>query len=284
MTSSIAIVGMSCRFPEARNPGELWQNCLDGRRSFRAIPASRLDLSAYSIEVAGIPDSIMPIRAGLLTDWQFDRTNFRIPQSTFESTDLVHWLGLELAAETLTGVHGMAGLDRKRIAVVVANTLTGEFSRAGLLRMRGPFLDGLIAEAAAGTGLGEESAGELRSRFIALLREKLPAPTEDSLAGGLANTIAGRIANYFDLGGGAYSVDGACASSLVAVADAANLIVTEQADAVLVGGCRSEPRSLRTRRLLPRWSLRKGRHAGVRREVEWLLARRRRGLHSAGSL
>lgn len=235
MTSSIAIVGMSCRFPDARNPGELWQNCLDGRRSFRAIPASRLDLSAYSMEVAGIPDSIMPIRAGLLTDWQFDRAKFRIPQSTFESTDLVHWLGLELAAETLSGVHGMAGLDRKRTAVVVANTLTGEFSRAGLLRMRGPFLDGLIAEVAAGAGLGEKSVGELRSRFIALLREKLPAPTEDSLAGGLANTIAGRIANYFDLGGGAYSVDGACASSLVAVADAANLIVTEQADAVLVG-------------------------------------------------
>jgi enediyne polyketide synthase len=66
------------------------------------------------------------------------------------------------------------------------------------------------------------------------MRSRFPDPNEDSLAGGLANTIAGRIANHFDLRGGAYSVDGACASSLVALADAANLLISEQADAVLV--------------------------------------------------
>ncbi|AWX93628.1 hypothetical protein DPM13_12510 [Paracoccus mutanolyticus] len=33
------------------------------------------------------------------------------------------------------------------------------------------------------------------------------------MAGGLANTIAGRIANHFDLHGGAWTVDGAPAAS-----------------------------------------------------------------------
>src|SRR6202022_502408 len=75
----------------------------------------------------------------------------------------------------------------------------------------------------------------LRSSCRAELRRHFPDPNEDSLAGGLANTIAGRIANYFDFRGGAYSVDAACASSLVAVADAANLLALGQADTVLVG-------------------------------------------------
>ena len=39
-----------------------------------------------------------------------------------------------------------------------------------------------------------------------------------------ANTIAGRICNYMDLRGGGYTVDGACSSSLLSVATAANAL------------------------------------------------------------
>ena len=51
------------------------------------------------------------------------------------------------------------------------------------------------------------------------LRYKAPFPPvgEETLAGGLSNTIAGRICNHFDLKGCGYTVDGACASSLLAV-------------------------------------------------------------------
>src|SRR6202030_4730796 len=107
-------------------------------------------------------------------------------------------------------------------------------SRAAMLRLRGPFLDEILAEAIGAIGLDEAQSSTLRRRFSAALRERFPAPTEETLAGGLANTIAGRIANYFDLHGGAYAVDAACASSLVAVADAANLLALGEVDAVLV--------------------------------------------------
>lgn len=235
MTERLAIVSSACRFPDASSLAELWENSVCGRRSFRAIPKSRLDIAGYAEHLVGTADSIVPVQAGLLTGWSFDRSRFRIPKRTYESTDLVHWLALELAAEALDGIGGVTGLDRQRTAVVVANTLTGEFSRATLLRLRGPFLDELLGSVVDDVGVGAESAALIRSRFSAALRERLPEPTEDSLAGGLANTIAGRIANYFDFGGGAYSVDGACASSLVALADAASLLATGQADTVVVG-------------------------------------------------
>jgi enediyne polyketide synthase len=232
--TGIAILSTSCRFPDAASPADLWANVLEGRRSFRALPTQRLDLARYAAEAIGEADSITRIRAGLLTNWNFDRSKFRIPEKTFAAADLTHWLALELAAEAIDGIGGPDRLDRMRTAVVVANTMAGEFSRAALLRLRLPFLEEILDQAGDAEGFPADAATRLRDRFAAALRSHFPEPNEDSLAGGLANTIAGRIANHFDLGGGAYSVDGACASSLVALADAANLLSNGQADAVVV--------------------------------------------------
>jgi enediyne polyketide synthase len=230
-----AILSLACRYPDAATPEALWQNTLEGRRSFRSIPAERLELARYAAEIVGEADSITRIKAGLLTDWRFDCARFRIPQSAYAATDLSHWLALEVAVDAVERVGGRDVLDRERTAVVVANTLTGEFSRAAMLRLRGPFLDEVLAQAVGAIGLDAEQSRDLRREFSTRLRARFPAPTEETLAGGLANTIAGRIANYFDFRGGAYSVDAACASSLVAVADAANLLALGQVDTVLVG-------------------------------------------------
>src|SRR5260370_24652885 len=56
------------------------------------------------------------------------------------------------------------------------------------------------------------------------------------LAGGLANTVAGRITNYFDLGGGCYTVDGACSSSLLAVVEGCRALREGIWDVAIVGG------------------------------------------------
>jgi enediyne polyketide synthase len=213
---------------------ELWANILEGRRSFRAIPKERLDIGRYSVESIGEADSITPVRAGLLTNWTVDRNGFRIPKKTFATTDLTHWLALELAAEAIIAIGGLDRIDRTRTAVIVGNTLTGEFSRASLLRLRLPFLQDAFTHAIENENLSVDTVNRLANGFATELRRYFPDPNEDSLAGGLANTIAGRIANHFDLRGGAYSVDGACASSLVALADAANLLASGQADAVVV--------------------------------------------------
>ncbi|SNS45988.1 enediyne polyketide synthase [Tardiphaga sp. OK246] len=231
---SIAILSTACRLPDANSPAELWANIVDGRRSFRRIPRERLDISRYTIDAIGEADSITQIRAGLLTNWNFDSSAFRIPKRTYEATDHTHWLALELAAEAILAIGGIDRIDRTRTAVVVANTLAGEFSRTSLLRLRAPFLNELMTDAAALEGLTTDVTARLGAAFQDQLRRHFPDPNEESLAGGLANTIAGRIANYFDLHGGAYSVDAACASSLVALSDAANLLASEQVDAVVL--------------------------------------------------
>ncbi|MGH9126955.1 MAG: beta-ketoacyl synthase N-terminal-like domain-containing protein, partial [Acidimicrobiales bacterium] len=73
-------------------------------------------------------------------------------------------------------------------------------------------------------------------RLPSELDEHLPALTEDSFAGVLANVIAGRIANRLDLGGVNFTIDAACASSLAALDAACKELVAGSSDLVLCGG------------------------------------------------
>ena len=81
---------------------------------------------------------------------------------------------------------------------------------------------------------------EQRQAFLDEAEIDFKAPfepiNEETLAGSLSNTIAGRICNHFDLGGGGYTVDGACSSSLIAIAHACDALTTGDLDAAIVGG------------------------------------------------
>src|SRR5215472_15013832 len=104
MKSGIAIVGMACCYPDARNPRELWENVLARRRAFRRLPAERLRLEDYLPPAAGGPppaDSMYCRQAAVLEGWEFDRVRFRVAGGAFRAADLAHWLALEVAAEAL---------------------------------------------------------------------------------------------------------------------------------------------------------------------------------------
>ncbi len=45
--SDIAIIGISCRFPDADNYKKFWANLLNGRNSIKEIPKSRWDIDEY---------------------------------------------------------------------------------------------------------------------------------------------------------------------------------------------------------------------------------------------
>ena len=235
--TAIAIIGMACRYPQARSPRELWENVLAQRRAFRRIPDVRLRLDDYS---AGSSDDQISVRsAALLEDYEFDRVRFQVSRETFLSTDLAHWLALDVAAQALEGA-GLLHLtenQRERAGVYIGNSLTGEFSRANLLRLRWPHvrrvLTAVLQEKGACTGA---ELGRLIEEIEARYKAPFPATTEDSLAGGLSNTIAGRICNYFDFKGGGYTVDGACASSLLAVTTACSALAGGDIDIAIAGG------------------------------------------------
>lgn len=232
----IALLSLACRYPEARDSHALWRNVLEGRRSFRAIPDSRLPLGDYDKARVGIADSIPRVPAALLTDWTFSREVHRVAKATFEATDLTHWLALDVASEAISAVGGPEALPRDRTAVIIGDTLTGEFTRSSQLRLRRPYLARKLTAVLDQQGIAHDEQVDLVEAFVGALAADFPDPNEDSLAGALANTIAGRLANMFDFNGGAWTIDGACASSLLAVADGCSLLEAGDVDVAVVGG------------------------------------------------
>jgi enediyne polyketide synthase len=238
MNPAIAIVGMACCFPDARNPRELWENVLAQRRAFRRMPAERLRLQDYFSADYRTPDALYATEAALIEGYDFNRVRFRVSGATFRSVDLAHWLALDVAQQALedAGFPEGDGLPLESTGVLVGNTLTGEFSRAASLRLRWPYVKRLVD-----AGLQEEGWDD--SRLAAFLdhlerayKAPFPAVDEETLAGALSNTIAGRICNYFHFGGGGYTVDGACSSSLLGAAQACSALDAGEIDAALAGG------------------------------------------------
>ncbi|MBM2614215.1 SDR family NAD(P)-dependent oxidoreductase [Actinoplanes sp. LDG1-06] len=231
----VVIVGMACRFPDADDPGQLWQSVLGRRRSFRPLPPQRLPLHDYGGE--GVDQTYLT-RAAVLDSWQFDRAAFRISRESYRAADPAHWLALEVSAAALrdAGLPDGDGADRDRIGVVLGNSLTGEFSRASTMRMRWPYLRRVVAESLGAADVEPARLSAILTDLEQRVKDPFPAPTDESLAGALANTIAGRVCNYFDFHGTGYTVDAACASSLVAVATAADAVSSGQLEVALAGG------------------------------------------------
>ena len=236
--SAIAVVGMACVYPDANSPAELWENVLAQRRSFRRLPPERLRVENFFSEDRNAEDAIYATQAAVIADYQFDRDKFRIAESTYRSTDLAHWLALDVATRALAdaGFAGGEGLPHTTTGVILGNTLTGEFSRANVLRLRWHYVRAAAERAWAEAALPEKSRADFFSRYEAQFKAPFPPVDSDTLAGGLSNTIAGRICNYYDLKGGCYTVDGACASSLLAVANACAALACGDLDVALAGG------------------------------------------------
>ena len=236
MTTGIAIVGMACRYPDARSPAELWENVLAGRRAFRRMPSERLRAEDYYSADRDAPDRTYCTQAALIENYEFDRARFNISGATYRATDLAHWLALDIAERALADAGLTAGLPRESTAVYVGNTLTGEFSRASTLRLRWPYTKRVIAAALEEEGWEPAKLDQFLERLEQTYKEPFAPVGEDTLAGGLSNTIAGRISNYFDLKGGGYTVDGACASSLLAVTTACSALAAGDIQVALAGG------------------------------------------------
>lgn len=238
MTSEIALVGMACRYPDARSPQELWENVLAQRQAFRRFPRQRLRIEDYFCQDKASPDTTYASQGAFIENYEFDRVRFRISGSSYRASDLAHWLALDIASQALSdaGFAGPEDLPSSTTGVIVGNTLTGEFSRANGLRLRWPYVRRVVEAALRQEGWTIEQCQAFLKRLETTYKEPFAPIGEETLAGGLSNTIAGRICNYFNLKGGGYTVDGACASSLLAIATACSALTAGDIDLALAGG------------------------------------------------
>ncbi len=236
-SNEIAIVGLGCRYPGSENPKLLWENILSRRVQFRRMPDVRLPLSEYQDNDRSAPDKTYGIRAAVIDGYTFDWAKKRIPKQTYEATDIAHWLALDVVLQMLEDAgYSPSDLPQETTQVVVGNTLTGEFTRSNTLRSRWPFVNKILTTCASDMQMSDLAIESLSQNMERSFKSVFPSINEDTLAGGLANTIAGRICNYLNLNGGGFVVDGACSSSLISIYTAATNLANGTIDFAIAGG------------------------------------------------
>jgi acyl transferase domain-containing protein/NAD(P)-dependent dehydrogenase (short-subunit alcohol dehydrogenase family)/acyl carrier protein/phosphopantetheinyl transferase len=240
---AIAVVGIGCHFPDAPGREAFWKNITSGHSAIREVPTERWDPALFHDPDADVPDKTYTKIGAFITDFEFQPKRFRIPPKVAASIDPVQQLTLHCVAEALED----AGLkvdrrsdgkefDRERCAVILGNSLGGEVTDAYAVRLAWPEVAAKLVAVPPFCNMSDAERLDFLEKMEAAYKAGLPGINEDSMPGELANVIAGRIANAFDLGGANFTVDAACASSMAALQAAVKTLSDGDADIVLTGG------------------------------------------------
>lgn len=234
--NSIAVISMACVYPGAGSPEELWENVLAGRRYFRKTPPERIPGDYFDPD-PDAPEKTYSDQMAVITDWKFNPVEFKVPPVVAQVSDITHWLALSTVKAALEGAGAApCSMDPARVGVILGNSMAGEFSRSLVLRFRWPYVRRAFAGAARRLHIPEDTAARILAEMEHFYQSPLPRVTEDTLAGNMSNTIAGRICGHFNFGGGGFTIDGACSSSLLAVAHSCEALLNRQLDMVVTGG------------------------------------------------
>lgn len=212
----IAIVGMECIFPGAKNLQEYWRNIILGKDSVTEVPDERWNKDIYYHPDSDGPDVSHSKWGGFIPKIDFDPLAFGIPPQSLAAIEPTQLLTLLVAKRAMEDAgYGEKHVNRENISVIIGaeggNDLANSYSFRGYYK---------------------QVFGELHDE----VKEAFPHTTEDSFPGILANVIAGRITNRLDLGGRNFTVDAACASSLAALDLACQELILGKSDMVLAGG------------------------------------------------
>ncbi|MYW03251.1 type I polyketide synthase, partial [Streptomyces sp. SID3343] len=232
-----AIVGIGALFPGAMDTARFWDLIVSGTDAIRDVPTDRWDPALYYAPgTAGEParsDRFYCRRGGFVDDLAtFDPTAFGIMPAVVDGAEPDQLLALRTSAEAIADAGGEARLpDRSRIGVV--------FGRGGYMGVATARLDQRVRTAHQLVRILSELAPDLDRARLTEIREAFQSslgPERPEASIGLVPSFtASRIANRLDLGGPSYTVDAACATSLLALDQAITELRSGRCDAVLAG-------------------------------------------------
>lgn len=198
--SKIAIVGMSGRFPGAKDVEAFWDVLYQGLDVHKVVPSLRWDEGTH-VDVSGKRKntSATPYGCWLDEPGLFDARFFGMSPREAIQTDPAQRLALMTVYEAL-----------EQAGIVPDATPSTQRDRVGV-----------CYGVTSNDWMETNSAQDIDTYFI---------------PGGNRAFIPGRINYYFKFSGPSYSIDTACSSSLAAIHIACNMLWQNDADTVIAGG------------------------------------------------
>jgi acyl transferase domain-containing protein/7-keto-8-aminopelargonate synthetase-like enzyme/NAD(P)-dependent dehydrogenase (short-subunit alcohol dehydrogenase family) len=223
--SRIAIVGMSCRFAGAPDLHAFWSLTRAGRHSFGPVPEDRWSAAMFHTDSARDMDRTTAPHGAFIHDIRsFPALALGIPPRRVEVMDPQQRFALLTAMEAIEDA-GYRSNELPRATGVFVGLTAHEYRV-------------LQAARTAAMMMASGQLGQPPQDLDALADavENIVPPRPFSAPGVLGNMSAATVAQELDLHGPAYTTDAACASALVAIADAVAHLRAGLIDAALAGG------------------------------------------------
>ncbi|HEX2706353.1 MAG TPA: type I polyketide synthase, partial [Candidatus Lustribacter sp.] len=235
----VAIVGLSAIMPQAPNSDAFWANIKNGRYSITDVPAERWDPALYFDPDHLARDKTYSKIGGWVREFAWDPIKWRLPippTVSKQMDDGQQWAVSGSRSALMDAGWPKWSVDTERVAVIFGNALGGEKHYKSAMRIQLPEMLKRLGQSATLLSLTPETQQRVIEETRAAYLDNMFEITEDTMPGELANVMAGRVANLFNLRGPNYTTDAACASGLAALSSAVHGLVEHDYDAVVTGG------------------------------------------------
>ncbi len=214
----IAVVGLGGVFPGATSPAQFWDNIVAGRSCVRPVPEDRWIVDPGKVVAPmGGPDRVPHSIGGYVDNFSLDVSGLGIHLAAefLQQLDPLYLFGLHAAGQALNDANLDAELRRRAGVVMAAIALPSDGTNA-------------ITRSMFGTQIERQLFGDRYS--------PLNSSASSAVNGQVCGLPAALIARGLGLGGGAYTLDAACASSLYAVKLACDELASGRRDVMVAGG------------------------------------------------
>ena len=197
--TDIAIVGIACHFPDAKDYGQYWQNLVAKKNAIKEIPLDRWDVSQYYSADRENKDKSISKWCGLIDDIKnFDNEFFNISPFEAKNMDPQQRLLLQQSWRCIEdSAIPLADLQDLKTSVFV---------------------------------------GAMTSDYLQTLNKNQNANNRYSILGNDHCILANRISHQFNFSGESISINAASASSLVAIHKAKSALVLGECDYAIAAG------------------------------------------------
>ncbi|AFZ24741.1 beta-ketoacyl synthase [Cylindrospermum stagnale PCC 7417] len=221
----IAIIGLSCLFPDANNPEEFWQNLTEEKDSTSSVTDTEMgvDPAVFYEPNKGQPEKIYFQKGGFIRNFKFDASEYNLPTAFVQSLDNTFKWSLYAAKQAIkqSGYLGNQTVLSKCGVILGTLALPTKSSNQLFAPIYQQTIEPAISE------LLQDQDFHLATSATAS-----PVAPSNAMISGLPAAI---VAQAFSLSGIHFCLDAACSSSFYAIKMASHYLWSRKADVMLAG-------------------------------------------------
>ncbi|MBD2294660.1 polyketide synthase [Anabaena sphaerica FACHB-251] len=232
----IAIIGLSCLFPDANNPEQFWQNLSKEKDSTSDISVADLGLdpSIFYDSTKGKPEKFYFLKGGFIRNFDFNPSEYNLPAEFVQSLDNTFKWSLYAAKQAIVNSGYWGNESALSKCGVILGTLALPTKASN--QLFAPIYQQTI----------EPAIGELLQEKDFRLGGSLTTAKASPYNAMVSGLPAAIISRAFALSGTHLCIDAACSSSFYAIKLASHYLQSGKADVMLAGAIScSDPLFLR---------------------------------------